>query len=200
MAGIGGRAMSMICYYVRLQPEHVPALCANPDAIFGEPPSDHLEVIDIDRAYEALAWLVSPLKRAEIAHMARLIQEPDWPHEDARANVAKLEAMTLDDAVTAIEGRAAERIEAISFGFGAAGFFPPQRVRTLSVVMNGLSEAELRGRLDFNAMDEDDVVPGYWEEEGEDIFSSYVMPALGRLQRFYSSAAANGDAVIVIWS
>lgn len=192
--------MSLVCYYVRLQPEHVPALCANPDEIFGEPPPGHLEVIDIDRAYEALAWLVSPLKRAEMAHTMRLILEPDWPHEDARASVAELEAMTLDDAVIAIEGRAAERIEAINFGLGAAGFFPPQRVRPLSVTMHGLSETKLRACLDFRAMDEDDVVPGYWEEEGEDIFCSYVIPALERLQRFYSAAAMNGDAVIVAWT
>ncbi|RJF93578.1 DUF1877 family protein [Sphingomonas cavernae] len=192
--------MSLICYYVRLQPEFVPALCPNPDAIFEEPPPDHLEVMDVDRAYEALAWLASPLKRAEAAHMARLIREPDWPDEDADESVAQLDAMALGEAVAAIEGRATERIEAINFGPGAAGFFPPQRVRALSATMNKLSEAELRARLDFKVMDENDVVPGYWQEEGEDIFLSYVMPAFGRLRRFYASAAANGDAVIVAWT
>lgn len=193
--------MSMICHYVRTSEDRLPALSRRPETIVegGTSRVEGVEAIDIDRAHEALAWLASPLKRAEQAHNTRLIFDSAWPDDDARASVARLRAMPLDDALAAIEGRSSERLEAIDFGLGGAACFPPDRVRELSAALSALTEEALRARLDFAAMDEQDVVPGYWAEEGEDTFQTYLLPALRRLQDFYAAAAAAGEVVLVVW-
>jgi hypothetical protein len=77
-------------------------------------------------------------------------------------------------------------------------YFSPERVSALSETISMLSEARLRPLLDFTAMDENDVTPGYWVMEGEDNFRDYLLPAIQRLQMFYASAAANGQAVLVV--
>jgi len=194
--------MSIICYYFRTTQAALGVLSEDPEAIFGDltdlPPGS--EVIDIDRAYDGLGWLVSPLRRAEAAHAIRLIREPDWPNAEARASVARLNAMVVDDALTAIEGRSEERFDAIDLGLGGAALFEPDVVRRLSLVLAGIDEATLRERADFRAMDEDDVMPGNWQEEGEDIFETYLVPALERLKAFYAAAAESGQIVLVMWS
>jgi hypothetical protein len=72
--------MSIICNYIRCSPAQIEALSEVPEIIFDlERCPGGVEVINIDKAYEGLAWLVSPLKRAELTHRRRLIDEPDWP-------------------------------------------------------------------------------------------------------------------------
>ena len=191
--------MSIICTYIRCSPAQIEALSKVPEIIFDlERCPAGVEVIDIDKAYEALAWLVSPLKRAQVSHLRRLISEPDWPNAEARASVANLNSMPMDDAYVAIERRARESIDAINFGLGGAAHFAPERVSALSKAISTLSEASLRTQLDFAAMDENDVTPGPWVEEGEDTFRSYLLPALQRLQEFHASASANGQTVLVV--
>jgi hypothetical protein len=191
--------MSIICNYIRCSPAQIEALSDGPEVIFeSERWPAGIEVINIDKAYEGLAWLVSPLKRAQVSHLRRLISEPDWPDAEARASVAHLNSMPMDDAYVAIEGRADQRIDAINFGLGGAAHFPPERVSALSKAISMLSEASLHAQLDFAAMDENDVTPGFWIMEGEDNFRSYLLPAIQRLQAFYASASANGQAVLVV--
>ena len=191
--------MSIICNYIRCSPAQIKALSEVPEVIFNEEECPTgVEVIDIDKAYEALAWLVSPLKRAELLHLHRLITDPDWPNAEARASVANLHSLPIDDAYVAIEGRSHEKIEAINFGLGGAAYFSPERVSALSKTISALSEATLRDQLDFAAMDENDVTPGCWVQEGEETFRCYLLPAIQRLQGFYASASANGQAVLVV--
>lgn len=47
-------------------------------------------------------------------------------------------------------------------------------------------------------MDRQHVQPGYWAEEGNDLFETYLLPGLRRLRSFYESAASRSDAVLVI--
>jgi Domain of unknown function (DUF1877) len=112
--------------------------------------------------------------------------------------VANLHSMPMDDAYVAIEGRSDEIIDAINFGLSGAAHFSPERVNALSKAISMLSEASLRAQFDFAAMGENDVTPGYWVMEGEDNFRSYLLPAIQRLQAFYASAFANGQAVLVV--
>jgi hypothetical protein len=141
---------------------------------------------------------VTAAQRAELSHLRRLIDQPDWPNAEARASVAKLNSLPMDDAYVAIEGRSGEPIDAINFGLGGAALFSPERVSALSETISMLSEARLRPLLDFTAMDENDVRPGYWVMEGEDDSRNYLLPALQRLQAFYASASAEGQAVLVV--
>ncbi len=195
--------MGLVCYYVRTGEEAFDVLSKNPDVIFEDdlpdlPPGS--EVIDIDKAYEALEWLASPVKRAESLHSAKLIREPDWPASEARASVVRLDEMVLDDAYAAIHGIGDERVEGFDFGLGPARIFRPDRVRSLAAVVGALDEDDLRRNADFVVMDRDYVQPDDWQSEGEDLLATYIFPALRRLKAFYAAASHAGQAVLVVWT
>ncbi len=170
--------MSIICYYVRADPAGLEALRAHPDAIFDYPEEwpAGVEVIDIDKAYDALAWLASPLKRAEAQHMARLIRDQSWP--DARASAEALSKMTVDDLLVAIEGGATETTETVDWGLGGNAF-SPARVAELARALTELDERSLRYNFDPAEMDRNDVQPGDWLEDAEQTLTRYLLPALG---------------------
>jgi hypothetical protein len=188
-----------ICYYIRTGEEALEILKGNPDAIFGDlaglPRGS--EVIDIDKAYDALAWLASPVKRADTLHMARLIHERDWPHSQIAESAARLNEMVVDDAYAAIEGLTDERADGFDLGLGDAAVFLPDRVRSLADAISALDEGDLRRNADFPLMDEQDVQPSGWLEEGEQILSTYTLPALRRLKSFYEAASRQNQTVLV---
>jgi hypothetical protein len=189
--------MSLICHYVRTGEAALEVVSRDPEAIFGDLADlpEGSEVIDIDKAYDALEWLGSPVKRAGTLHSAKLIREPDWPASEARASVARLNEMVVDDVFAAIHGIADERVEGFDFGLGPARIFRPDRVRSLALAVGALDEAELRRNADFVVMDRDLVQPDDWQEEGEDILASYILPALRRLKSVLrGSGAVRSDA------
>jgi len=192
--------MSIICYYIRTDHAALEVLTLNPEAIFGDladlPQAS--EVIDVDKAYDALSWLVSPLKRAEAAHMARLIGDPDWPDEAVQDSVARLNSMDVDDALVAIEGQNKERLDDIDLGLGGAVIFWPDRVRELALALSKLDEDPIRRDVDFALMDEHDVQPAGWLQEGEEILESYVLPTLRRLKAFYAAASELNQLVLLV--
>lgn len=190
---------------MRVDPNQLDAAAENLDAVLsGDFKDGGCEVIDIDRAYEPLAWLASPLKRAEMAHNSRLIFDDDWPDEEARASVARLGEMDVDDWLTAIEGRSDNLTSQIDFGLGDSAIFSSERVKELAQALENLNEPILREHLDFSIMDKEDVQPGYWQEEGEeggeDTFQSYVLAGLKRLQTFYRQAADAQQTVLIGYS
>jgi hypothetical protein len=197
--------MSVIAYYMRIDTDQIDSAAANFDAVLeGRFDAGGCEVINIDKAYEPLAWLASPLSRAEAAHNDRAMFDDDWPDEEARESVKKLEELALDDLLVAIEGRSTVRTDKISFGLGDSALFSPERVEELNRAIGALSEAVLRQQLDFELMEELDVQPGYWleegEEGGEDTFQTYVLIGLKRLQDFYMAAAVGNQAVLIGYS
>ena len=190
---------------MRIDPDNVDLAAQNLDALLsGEFREDGCEIIDIDKAYEPLAWLASPLKRAEMAHNNRVMFDDNWPDDEARASVARLNEMSSDDWLDAIEGRSDERIDSISFGLGNSALFRADRVKELSHALGDLNETILRENLDFSVMDEQDVQPGYWQEEGdeggEDTFQTYVLAGLEHLNFFYARAAEAGQVVVIGYS
>ena len=194
--------MSQICYYIRTGEAALEVVSKDPEAIFGDLADfpEGSEVIDIGKAYEALEWLASPTKRADQLHTARLIRDRDWPDDEVRASVARLDEMVVDDAFAAIHGIADERVEGFDFGLGPARIFRPDRVMSLAVVVGALDEDELRRNADFVVMDRDLVQPDDWQEEGEDILASYIFPALRRLKAFYAAASRANQMVLVVWT
>ena len=194
--------MGLVCYYIRTGEEALEVLSRDPEAIFGDLADlpQGSEVIDIDKAYDALEWLASPLKRAESLHSARLIRERDWPSSEARASVARLSEMAVDDVFAAIHGLADDRVEGFDFGLGPAVIFRPDRVKSLAVAVGALDEGDLRRNADFVVMDRDLVQPDDRQEEGEDILASYIFPALRRLNAFYAAASRANQTVLVVWT
>ena len=193
--------MSLIAYYARGERDLLEMIAGRAERIFEEAALPNgAEVIDVDRAHDALAWLVSPLKRAETVHMSRLIADPDWAEEEAASSAKCLAAMPIDDALAALEGRTSQRVESVNLGMGEAAFFDSGRVRTLSSALAAISEQELRTKLDFAAMDAANLSPGDWRRDGEKIFEAYLRPALRRLQSFYAAATSAEQIVLVLWT
>jgi hypothetical protein len=194
--------MSRICYYVRTGEAALDILSNEPDSIFSDLrdlPSGS-EVVDIDKAYDAIAWLASPLKRAEALHSARLIADPGWSDADVRESICRLNEMAADDALIAIEGVTDERIDGFDFGLGGAAVFRPGKVQSLALALSKLDEDTLRRNADFALMDQHDVQPGDWQKEGEDTLAAYILPALSRLKAFYATASELKQIVLVVWT
>lgn len=190
--------MSAKARYIRAAPAMIRWLCTDRDVTFvGRPFPPGVALIDIDRFHVALAWLVSPLKRAEHAYLARLIAEPEWPDAEISARRAALDATPVDDALAAIEGWTAEPVTVGDAGRGG-GVFPPERVRVLFAALAAIGEESLRARLDFAALDAALVPPDAWLEAGEALFTAGVLPALHALRDFYRAAAEAGEAVLVV--
>jgi hypothetical protein len=156
-------------------------------------------LVTIGRADLALAWLVSPRRRAEHAYRRKLIAQPDWPETDIGLERADIAAMPIDDRLAAITGWTGEPLDA--FGGTRDGYlFTPDRVVALCAALDAINEATLRAQLDFAALDEAFVPPDEWLHNGEAIFASQLLPALWTLQDFYLAAAEAGEAVLILYT
>src|SRR5262245_31629555 len=134
------------------------------------------EPLDVDKDWQVLSWLCSPVGRAEERREAALIRVAQRRGEDFSAEALKaalrqeVEAMGFayvdprdlpDDLVlTAIQGRrkADERRSIANLGLAAA-MFGPDEVRTLSAALDRIDEAELREVFNANEMETLDL-PG----------------------------------------
>src|SRR6185437_10326733 len=69
--------MSIVAYYGRVSEDQLAACIADPQKLASGSVADlpGAEVVDIDRAWEPLAWLVSPRKRIEQEHNALVLEQ-----------------------------------------------------------------------------------------------------------------------------
>ena len=63
-----------------------------------------------------------------------------------------------------------------------------------------MNESVLRSELNFELMDTQHLPVEYWQEEGEETFSKYIVPQFEKLKRFYKGAANTGQSVLVWYS
>lgn len=81
-------------------------------------------------------------------------------------------------------------------GYGPARLLRPETVRTVAAALDAVDIETLRARFDPHAMAAADVYPvGWGQRAGE--FDSYIVPNFAELRRFYRTAAANGQAVLL---
>lgn len=214
--------MSIVGYYLRLSPEQLDAVGQQPEALLAGS-LEHLpdaELIDLDRSWEPMAWLVSPCKRAEQREFASAIDEEltpkaeakptffsrltQWlpisrPREPSTRSVASDEKGKAepDSLLKAIEGRSDTRDNRIDFGYGAAAIFTVVDVERLHRALEGVNETSLRQQYNAELMDRLHVFPEHWMEEGDTLMDEYVLPNLIKLQRFYAEAARSRQAVLI---
>ncbi|MFG2039544.1 YfbM family protein [Dactylosporangium sp. NPDC048998] len=81
-------------------------------------------------------------------------------------------------------------------GYGPARLLRPEAVRTIAAALDGLSIESLRARFDPQAMTAADIYPTIWMD-GADEFDSYLAPHFTELRRFYQTAAAGRQAVLL---
>ena len=207
--------MSLVAYFARMSREQIEHCADNPDALFSGG-DEAAEVIDLDKAYEPLAWLLCPLKRAEQDYTALLHAEmmapPPKPSllgrlfgrksafEPSKALAQKgkaADATQLDPLLIAIEGRSESRDDRFDPGTGPAAVFSPSEVARLAAALGAVGPDALRAHYDPELMDHMLVFPEHWREEGEELLSEYVTPNLARLQQFYRAAAEQEQHVLV---
>ncbi len=210
--------MSIVAYYARLSAEQIER-CANDPSTLADGSAPGIEVIDIDRAYEPMAWLLSPCKRAEQDYQALLLDEmarkpapPSLigriagifriraafePSATLNAKAAAADVVQLDPVLRAIEGRSETRDARFDFGLGDAAVFNPDEVAALSAALHSLVPGSLEEHYRPAEMDRSRVFPEYWEEEGRELMEDYVIPSLARLQAFYRAAESEKQHVLV---
>lgn len=211
--------MGIVASYARANPPEVERIRERPDAFWEiqEMPWDLSKLVpaaserlEIDKMWENLSWLCSPLGRAEAHHMAALIHV-DIGIKDKGAFKAALAkqvaAMGLtwvdpdtlpdDPVLSAIQGRRGENQAADIPDFGLhASVFAPEEVVELSSALDALHLNEMRDRFDVREI-EAIQLGGDWEESELDEF---YLPMFDRLKTFYSRAAAARQHVIVVMS
>jgi hypothetical protein len=189
----------MITCYARLAPSQLQGLDKSRGTLArlhqNVPPGGH--VIDLDKAAGVIAWLLSPCKRAEQIQFAASInealgEEPSLPDPQP--------IPPLDELAICIEGRGPRKINGLDVGYGPACEFQPEEVKTYSTALAQVNESVLRRELNFELMDSLHLPVEYWQEEGEETFTKYIVPRFEKLKRFYNDAANAGQSVLVWYS
>ena len=197
--------MSVVVYYARLSSEQLERLANSPESARSlilaggsesHPDFPGLGRLYLDRAYEPIAWLLSPRARAEADHMRRLVENPSDPPEAARGRVAAIDAMPMDPAYEALHGSRSYVDDRFAIGLGSPAVFPVAKVRALSAALDQISCADLERGFDR----EEIVRVGMTYCDDDDIMDEYILPEFKRLQAFYRAAAANNQVVMVVFS
>jgi hypothetical protein len=79
--------------------------------------------------------------------------------------------------------------------YGPARYLTADEVKTVAQALAALTPETLAQRYDPGAMEEKNVYPAIWAEEGNEGLE-YLLGYYSALQRFYTDAAARGDVVI----
>ncbi|MGI8981556.1 MAG: DUF1877 family protein [Pirellulaceae bacterium] len=188
----------MVTCYARLSGTQLQQMDSSPTTLArihqNVPPG--AEVIDLDKASGVLAWLLSPCKRAEQIQFASIINEELG--EELAPAYSLQPVPPLDDFAICIEGRGPKKIKFLDVGCGPACEFEPAEVRRFSDLLATIDESVLRRELNFELMDTMHLPVEYWQEEGEETFTRYIVPQFEKLRRFYE-AAANANQSVLVW-
>jgi len=82
-------------------------------------------------------------------------------------------------------------------GYGPARILRPELVRTIAAALDTLDVETLRARFNPAAMAAADIYPDGWADVTDDVFDSYFAPYFTEPRRFYKTAAANDQAVLL---
>jgi hypothetical protein len=211
--------MSVIASYARVSTSDLERIRLEPDDFWyiEEMPWDlretdpqNSERLEIDKMWDNLSWLCSPLGRAEAHHMAALVRvdmgikdkdafKAALAREVASMGLAWVDPDTLPDdpVLSAIQGRRGENQTADIADFGLnASVFTPEEVVNLSSALNAIDLDELRKRYDVREI-EALRLGGDWEQSE---LEEFYLPTLNRLRTLYTRAASAGQNVIVVMS
>jgi hypothetical protein len=215
--------MSIIAYYLHVNDTQLHAIQERPAVVWNvnsDPRFAKAALIDVDKDYEVVAWLLSEKKRKEQAHQVATFKAIS--HEsDVKANWSKAEfskvvaaelqklglevedtnALDTDAVLEAIEGRGteAQRDPKINFGLGSARVFQPNEVKKLAAALEQVSDANLRKSFNRSMMAKFEVGGMDWLDEKDSALDDFLIPAFKRIQMFYMEAAKRSHYVLVIY-
>jgi hypothetical protein len=183
--------MGMVIYYARLDDGQLARAAASPDILnardlSGMPGADR---IDIDRAHEALCFLLCQTSRDGRRWNHAVMRKEPLP--DRRPG------NELSTVARAISGATLNRVETIDWGYGPAAIFSPTEVQEFAGALSAVTSETLREHADFTEMERLGIPPAGWNKEGDAIMREYVEPSLRRLAAFYAAAADAGQNALV---
>ena len=80
-------------------------------------------------------------------------------------------------------------------GHGPAHLIDPRTVKKISAALDALPASEVAALVDFDAMLDANIYPGFWDEQ--DVFHTWLRPRYKQLRKFYRRAARASSAVLV---
>jgi hypothetical protein len=176
--------MSVIASYARLNAESIESCRTNPDwleALYGRAVPDS-EVADIDKACDGIVWLLSRLPA------------PPSTATDGTGFVLRRSFAPL------LRGEGGVSECQLDAPYGPASRLSAEQVAELSVWLQSVDPAQMRSRYDPNRMDDEQVYPQIWSEEGAAAFDDYLLPHFHALQAFFSRAAQAQQQVLVFFT
>lgn len=163
--------MSMIGNFRRLSEDELDSLVANPEGIADFLYAEGADLDDEDQLDIDKTW--------HAIHY--LLTGSTWGGEGPLAN-AVLGGLPLGEE---------------DVGYGPARFIRSSQVAETSQALQAISSEQLWSRFDAKAMRKEQIYPDF---EGGDEDREYVCTYFEDLKKFYATAAANGDAMILYLS
>ena len=80
-------------------------------------------------------------------------------------------------------------------GYGPAHYLSPEQVVALNNQISKITVEDLKRNFDPKRMEELEVYPSVWEQGGDEEFD-YLSEYFKEMQKVYSEAAKNGEAII----
>ncbi|MCI0640648.1 MAG: YfbM family protein [Gemmataceae bacterium] len=204
--------MSVIANYVRVSDDQLMDWRSNPDLMnsIASGVVSGAEHCDVDTAYQAIAWLLSPVKREEQRRQVgawpdtSLIDPDDsaaWAAALTNAPAVDYSGLEPDLLLTAIEGRVPDekRDAQIQYGLGAACVFLPVGVQQIDDALRAITPQAFGQHFSAKKMMEHMVEPEIWDE-GEAVLDEFLRPAFERLRGFFGRAAAAKQNVVIVYT
>ncbi len=203
--------MSVIANHVRLSDDTLAQWCEDPNLLqqFRSGGIPDVEYIDLDKSWEAIAWLLSECKREEKKRESDAFPDTDNldPDDDAawddafdNAAVADYADLKPDLLLIAVEGRGNHKESRIDYGYGPACIIDNATVQQINSALQNITAEHLRRQYDPELMDRQMVSPEIWGDEGLAALEDYVAPYFNRLRDLYRNAATSDQKVVVFFS
>lgn len=215
--------MGIVAYFLHVDTEQLQLLREQPALVWdirNDPRLASAAMVDIDKDWQVLSWLVSGKKRKEQEQWAATMnvmnrEDSDRLMDDQPAFETALEeerkklgikkentdSIPTDRLLEAIEGRGKEeqRDQAFNFGLGGARVFSPPDVREIAAAFGKVKETDIRATFDRQLMSRFGVGGMGWLEEPDSVLDEFLLPAFRTIKSFYEEAAKEEHSVIVLY-
>jgi hypothetical protein len=183
--------MGMVAYFARVNEDQLGQLRRDPQLVWASEFTSQagVEVIDIDKAWDAICYLLCDSTREMARWNRAAMMDDELPAAEPDTKVNAI--------ATSIMGASENRVAEIDCGYGGAANFAPGEVAAFAQELSAVTLDRLRQHLDFQEMDRLMVNPDGWLDDGEGIFSEYVVPLFNRVREFYRRAAGQRQRVLV---
>jgi Domain of unknown function (DUF1877) len=214
--------MSIIAYYVHVDEPQLQIIREQPAIVWNvksDPRFAKAALLDIDKDYEVVSWLLSAKKRDEQARQVanfRAINHKIKSGVDLdKEKFAAVEAEELkklgirpdgpevpsDPFIEALEGHGteAQRDPRINFGMGNARVFSPSEVKKIADAFERTGAADLRKNFNRKEMDKFEVGGMSWLDEPDSVFDRFILPAFQKVRSFFITAGKLKHHLLVFY-